>query len=263
MHKYIIHLALFLGIISCSIKPLPSETRAEKNARTLQEDPALYLARQSYSKIDRLDERIQVLERELKTIKLNSDSSVLSRLAFLEHLSSLQSNEILTLNLEISHRPLKGFNLGKQGKVSHSQKPLNQAWKFFHQKKYDEAAQLFREWNEASKSHLPEFWFWCGESYLRAGNQSGALDCLHKAVSFRSYSKEDLAHLRLAYLYYKQGLNDLAKNQLKKLRLLIPDSEYISWTFKDLKNTEPTLTSIIDQQNPKKIKSKEKKKGKQ
>lgn len=261
MCKYIIHLALILGIISCSIKPLPSETRAEKNARTLQEDPALYLARQSYSKIDLVDERLQVMEREMSKLKLQSDSSLLNRLNFLEQLVALQSNEILTLNLEISHRTLKGFNLSKQGRSSHKQKPLNQAWAFFHQGKYDESAQLFREWNEASSTHLPEFWFWCGEAYLRANNQSGALDCLHKAVSFRTFPKEELAHLRLAYLYQKQGLDDLANNQLKKLRLLLPNSEYISWNLDDLKKTPDTLTSIINKQNTS-AKNKSTKKGK-
>jgi hypothetical protein len=200
MCKYIIHLALILGIISCSVKPPPSETRAEKNALTLQEDTALYLAHQSYSKIDLVDERLQVMEREISKLKLQSDPSLLNRLTFLEQLVTLKSNEILNLNLEISHRILRGLNLIKQGLNSHKHKTLNQAWTFFHQGKYDESAQSYLEWNEASITHLTKSRIWFGEALIIGNNQSGVLDCLHKAVNFRTF-QEEFPHSRHVYMY--------------------------------------------------------------
>lgn len=229
MFKYIIHLALILGIISCSIKPLPSETSTEKNSRTLQEETVLYLAPQTYSKTEIIHNRLQVIERQISNLILQNDSSALNRTMFLKQLLATQSYKTLTLNIKNPFRTLKVFKLSKKSLNSQKKKPFNQSWTFFKHNKYNESFQLFRGWNELITTHLPEFLFWFGEAYFKTYNQRAFLDCFHKALTLKAFPKKK-SHLKHAYLCKKQGLDYQTKNQIKKLRLLLPNSEYIKRT---------------------------------
>ncbi len=106
------------------------------------------------------------------------------------------------------------------------QKGLN----LFHQKRYDEAIQVFEQLLATDLNHplADNAQYWIGECYYAMGKYQKAIMAFEKVFTFRNSNKNDYAQFKIGQCYYMLGNKQRARQEFQQLLDNYPDSELIN-----------------------------------
>ncbi len=99
----------------------------------------------------------------------------------------------------------------------------------FHQKRYDEAIQVFEQLLATDLNHplADNAQYWIGECYYAMGKYQKAIMAFEKVFTFRNSNKNDYAQFKIGQCYYMLGNKQRARQEFQQLVDNYPDSELI------------------------------------